>query len=60
VALDRMVAADVLPKELRFGAEFLAWSTLHGFAMLLIDGPLHGFARAQIDALVNPVLRPRI
>jgi len=34
-----------------FGAEFLAWSTVHGFAMLVIDGPLHGFARAQIDAL---------
>ena len=51
MALDRMVAADVLPKERRPGAEFLAWSTVHGFAMLVIDGPLHGFARAQIDAL---------
>jgi AcrR family transcriptional regulator len=51
VALDRMVAADVLPKERRPGAEFLAWSTVHGFAMLVIDGPLHGFARTQIDAL---------
>jgi hypothetical protein len=51
VALDRMVAADVLPKERRLGAEFLAWSTVHGFAMLVIDGPLHGFARAQIEAL---------
>jgi len=51
VALDRMVAADVLPKERRLGAEFLAWSTVHGFAMLVIDGPLHGFARTQIDAL---------
>jgi AcrR family transcriptional regulator len=51
VALDRMVAAGVLPKERRLGAEFLAWSTVHGFAMLVIDGPLHGFARTQIDAL---------
>jgi AcrR family transcriptional regulator len=51
MALDRMVAAGVLPKERRLGAEFLAWSTVHGFAMLVIDGPLHGFARAQIDAL---------
>jgi AcrR family transcriptional regulator len=51
MALDRMVAADVLPKERRLGAEFLAWSTVHGFAMLVIDGPLHGFARTQIDAL---------
>ena len=51
VALDRMVAAGVLPKERRLGAEFLAWSTVHGFAMLVIDGPLHGFPRTQIDAL---------
>jgi len=51
MALDRMVAADVLPKERRPGAEFLAWSTVHGFAMLVIEGPLRGFARAQIDAL---------
>jgi AcrR family transcriptional regulator len=51
VALDRMVAAGVLPKERRPGAEFLAWATVHGFAMLVIDGPLHSFARVQIDAL---------
>jgi AcrR family transcriptional regulator len=51
MALDRMVAADVLPKERRLSAEFLAWSTVHGFAMLVIDGPLHGVPRTQIDAL---------
>jgi AcrR family transcriptional regulator len=51
LALDRMVATDLLPKERRLGAEFLAWSTVHGFAMLVIDGPLHGFARTQIDVL---------
>jgi AcrR family transcriptional regulator len=51
LALDRMVAAGVLAKERRLGAEFLAWSTVHGFAMLVIDGPLHGFPRTQIDAL---------
>ena len=51
VALDRMVAAGVLPAERRPGAEFLAWSTVHGFAMLVIDGPLHGLSPAQADAL---------
>src|SRR5262245_8614684 len=51
VALDRMVAAGVLPAERRAGAEFLAWSTVHGFAMLVIDGPLQRFPPAQIDAL---------
>jgi AcrR family transcriptional regulator len=51
VALDRMAAAGVLPAERRPGAEFLAWSTVHGLAMLVIDGPLHGLSRAQTDAL---------
>ena len=50
-ALDRMVAAGVLAAERRPGAEFLAWSTVHGFATLVIEGPLHGLARAQADAL---------
>ncbi|MBA2596453.1 MAG: TetR/AcrR family transcriptional regulator [Chloroflexia bacterium] len=48
-ALDELVEADVLPRERRPGAEFLAWSAVHGLAMLLIDGPLRGLdhARAQ-------------
>ena len=45
-ALDELVEADVLPRERRPGAEFLAWSAVHGLAMLLIDGPLRGFEEA--------------
>lgn len=41
-ALDDLVEAGVLPEERRAGAEFLAWSAVHGLAMLLIDGPLRG------------------
>jgi AcrR family transcriptional regulator len=41
-ALDELVEAGVLPRERRPGAEFLAWSAVHGLAMLLIDGPLRG------------------
>lgn len=41
-ALDELVEAEVLPRERRPGAEFLAWSAVHGLAMLLIDGPLRG------------------
>lgn len=41
-ALDGLVAAGVLPEERRMGAEFLAWSSVHGLAMLVIDGPLRG------------------
>ncbi|MDD2925427.1 TetR-like C-terminal domain-containing protein [Rhodoferax sp.] len=39
-ALDGLVTAGVLPPERRPGAEFLAWSAVHGLAMLVIDGPL--------------------
>ncbi len=39
-ALDKLVAAGVLPPERRPGAEFLAWSAVHGLAMLAIDAPL--------------------
>ena len=46
-ALDRLVEADVLPAERRPGAEYLAWSAVHGLAMLIIDGPLHGLPAAQ-------------
>jgi AcrR family transcriptional regulator len=56
VALDRMVAAGVLPTERRAGAEYLAWSAVHGFAMLVIDGPLRGLPRAQTDALGRRVV----
>ncbi|MET0694422.1 MAG: TetR/AcrR family transcriptional regulator [Propionibacteriaceae bacterium] len=39
-ALDLMVDGGVLPDSRRPGAEFLAWSAVHGLAVLLIDGPL--------------------
>ncbi|WP_299169362.1 TetR/AcrR family transcriptional regulator [uncultured Arthrobacter sp.] len=41
-ALDGLVEAGVLSAERRLGAEFLAWSSVHGLAMLVIDGPLRG------------------
>jgi AcrR family transcriptional regulator len=46
-ALDRLVAAGVLPARRRPGAEYLAWSAVHGLAMLVIEGPLHGLPHAQ-------------
>lgn len=39
-ALDRLVEAGVMSPEKRPGAEFLAWSAVHGLAILVIDGPL--------------------
>jgi AcrR family transcriptional regulator len=48
-ALDGLVEAGALPPERRPGAEFLAWSAVHGLGVLLIDGPLRGLDEATGD-----------
>lgn len=55
-ALDRMVEAGVLSSVRRLGAEYLAWSAVHGLAMLIIDGPLRRSPRAQIAELALRLL----
>ncbi|ESJ22635.1 MULTISPECIES: TetR/AcrR family transcriptional regulator [unclassified Cupriavidus] len=55
-ALDRLVAAGVLPAERRPGAEYLAWSAVHGLALLIIDGPLRHADEAMRIALGERVL----
>ncbi|GKT23193.1 TetR/AcrR family transcriptional regulator [Acidovorax sp. SUPP3334] len=55
-ALDRMVAAGVLPPERRPGAEFLAWSAVHGLALLVIDGPLARVVGPQMDRVAQRLL----
>lgn len=39
-ALDRLVEAGLLPVERRPGAEYAAWSAVHGLSMLFVEGPL--------------------
>ncbi len=55
-ALDRMVAAGVLPQERRAGAEYLAWSAVHGLAMLLIEGPLRELPEGEEQVLGGRVV----
>src|SRR3984893_4734001 len=50
-ALDKLVETEVLPVGRRPGAEYLAWSAVHGLAMLVIDGPLRNLPRVQVDAI---------
>jgi AcrR family transcriptional regulator len=54
--LDELVAAGVLPPERRPGAEFLAWSAVHGLAMLLIDGPLRDLDAARTRGIEQRLL----
>lgn len=50
-ALDELVTSGVLAPERREGAEFLAWSAVHGLATLLIDGPLRVLDKEQATRL---------
>lgn len=56
LALDDLVAAGALPPERRPCAEYLAWATVHGLALLLIDGPLRGMPAEQIEPLSQRLL----
>jgi hypothetical protein len=56
VALDRMVETGVLPPERRPGAEYLAWSAVHGLAMLVLEGPLRRLTRTQVRQIEHRLL----
>jgi AcrR family transcriptional regulator len=56
LALDRMLDAGILPAADRPGAEFLAWSTVHGMALLALDGPLRGAESTMLEALAGRLL----
>ncbi len=45
-----------MPPERRPGAEFLAWSAVHGLALLVIDGPLRGLPAPQVESLGQRLL----
>jgi AcrR family transcriptional regulator len=55
-ALDQLVTAGVLPPKRRPGAELLAWSAVHGLAMLVIDGPLRNVVGPQLQQVGQRLL----
>jgi AcrR family transcriptional regulator len=55
-SLDRLVAAGVLPPERRPAAEYLAWSAVHGLAMLVLDGPLRRMTDAERESVAGRLL----
>lgn len=56
-ALDKMVAAGVLPAERRIGAEYVAWSAVHGLAFLILEGPLRGIPAKEVQKLSERLLQ---
>ena len=54
--LDGLQAAGGLDSKLRPFAETTAWSAVHGFSMLVLDGPLRAFADAEREAALMQLL----
>ena len=50
-AIDRLVEAGALDPSHRPNAEYLAWSAVHGLALLIIEGPLKGMDAQSSHAL---------
>jgi len=54
--LDELVDAGALTPQRRQGAEFAAWSAVHGLSSLLLDGPLRDLPEPQVDYAISTVL----
>lgn len=52
-ALDGMVDAGLMHQKQRLGAEWMAWSAVHGMAMLMLDGPLRAMNESECQALAE-------
>ena len=55
-ALDGLVEAGLLAPLRRPDAELLAWSSVHGLSMLLIDGPLRHLDKTHASAVAAQLL----
>lgn len=51
--LDQAVEAGRMPAERRAGADIAAWSAVHGFALLLVGGPLERHMSAEEQAFAR-------
>lgn len=55
--LDEMLEAGVLPPDQRPGAEMLAWSAVHGLAMLALEGPLRDLPAGFVEEMAPRLVR---
>ena len=55
-ALDELVEVGSLTRERRNGAEYGAWSAVHGLSSLLLDGPLHDLPEPEVERAIATVL----
>ena len=55
-ALDKLVAVGAITIERRPGAEYAAWSAVHGLASLILDGPLRELPATERRIALDKVL----
>jgi AcrR family transcriptional regulator len=55
-SIDALVAVGLLSPDRRPWAETFAWSSVHGLAMLLLDGPLRHCPQQEQEQIVQRVL----
>jgi AcrR family transcriptional regulator len=54
--LDELVDVGVLTPQRRPGAEYAAWSAVHGLSSLLLDGPLRDLPESEVEQAIVAVL----
>jgi len=54
--LDELVTSGAIAPEARPGAEYIAWSAVHGIATLLTSGPLRNLPAADQDTAIDKVI----
>lgn len=54
--LDDLVRVGALPRNRRDGAEYAAWSAVHGLSSLLLDGPLRELPEPEIERAIRTVI----
>jgi hypothetical protein len=54
--LDELVQVGALSPARRTGAEYAAWSAVHGLSALLLDGPLRDLPEREVEHAIGIVL----
>ncbi len=55
--LDELVEVGAITSKRRANAEIASWAAVHGFSMLVLDGPLRDVTGTERQALLEEVLR---
>jgi AcrR family transcriptional regulator len=55
-ALDDLVSVGYLPNEHRANTELIVWSAVHGYSLLLIDGPLRALNDMQTNKITQQLI----